>query len=376
MFNYMVINSFSLLILALIFINLQKNPVKMSFDNRIFLAMVLSTAAMLILDSLMVAANEQSGSLAALFIASVTFLYYIINPLPPFLWAVYALFHIDGDDERIKRMIPLLALPFAVNAIAAVISLFTDFTFTIDQNNIYHRGKFFIILAVCCFAYLVYTFYIVLRNKKFISKQNFTPMIFFALPPTFGGIFQMIYFGTNTLWPSVTFSVLFIYTNMQNLQIQTDYLTGLFNRRQFDKQLSYRIAHRSSKYLLAGLMIDLNDFKDINDIYGHNIGDMALEDTAAILKQSFKKEDFISRYGGDEFAVLLHIKTRDALDLAVAGLLGNFKRFNTLKKYPFDLSVSIGSGIFEDSANDSMEEFINKIDTRMYIEKKKLKLDD
>jgi diguanylate cyclase (GGDEF)-like protein len=90
------------------------------------------------------------------------------------------------------------------------------------------------------------------------------------------------------------------------LLAHTDEATGLYNKRRLFEQLNAEIA-RARRYgeILSCLMIDIDDFKRINDTYGHQTGDEALQQIGAILKQSLRITDFVARYGGEEFTVLL-----------------------------------------------------------------------
>lgn len=83
-----------------------------------------------------------------------------------------------------------------------------------------------------------------------------------------------------------------------------DHLTGLYNRRVFEAMLEVETRKRSSKPFSL-LLIDLDNFKLVNDTYGHGTGDQVLVAVARMLRLSFRKSDIVSRYGGEEFAVLL-----------------------------------------------------------------------
>ena len=85
-----------------------------------------------------------------------------------------------------------------------------------------------------------------------------------------------------------------------------DFLTGLFNRRYFDTNLS-RELRRAARYNkdFSILLVDLDDFKNLNDTHGHLVGDEVLKKFAALLKQMSRAEDIVCRYGGEEFVVLL-----------------------------------------------------------------------
>ncbi len=98
----------------------------------------------------------------------------------------------------------------------------------------------------------------------------------------------------------------------------TDSLTGVYNRKKLDDILADQFARfQRSRRPFAVLMLDLDNFKSINDNYGHVAGDAVLANVAAILKQSVRAVDFVARYGGEEFVVVLVETALDAaLDIA------------------------------------------------------------
>ena len=86
----------------------------------------------------------------------------------------------------------------------------------------------------------------------------------------------------------------------------TDGLTGLYNRKKLDEILADQFARfRRHRRPFALLMLDLDNFKSINDSYGHVAGDEVLKEVAAMLKQSVRTVDYVARYGGEEFVVVL-----------------------------------------------------------------------
>ena len=98
----------------------------------------------------------------------------------------------------------------------------------------------------------------------------------------------------------------------------TDYLTNLYNRRYFMQRGTeeFKRARRNNQPL-ALLMMDIDHFKKVNDTYGHEAGDMALQQVAATLKSSLREIDILGRMGGEEFAVLLpNIPLHEAAMLA------------------------------------------------------------
>lgn len=158
----------------------------------------------------------------------------------------------------------------------------------------------------------------------------------------------------------------------------TDELTKLLNRRGFltlaDKQL--KIADRIKKELFL-LYIDLDNLKWINDKLGHQMGDLALVETADVLNKMFRKADVIGRLGGDEFAVMLNKANRNDDDPLAKRLEKNIKICNAQEGRSYQLSLSYGLVRYNPHAPRSIDELISQADTSMYEckkEKKKLKL--
>lgn len=150
----------------------------------------------------------------------------------------------------------------------------------------------------------------------------------------------------------------------------TDHLTGLYNRRGFialaEQQL--KLSARSRKAMLL-YFADLDGMKQINDTWGHDEGDRALIDTAAILRETFRASDILARIGGDEFAVL----SIDATDIAPQSLVErleiNLHEFNCHKEHPYCLSMSIGVVSYDPAHPYSLDDLISRADEEMYTRK-------
>jgi diguanylate cyclase len=98
-------------------------------------------------------------------------------------------------------------------------------------------------------------------------------------------------------------------------EASTDTLTGLYNRSLLDKTLGRLLAlSERDKRPLSILMVDLNEFKEANDRYGHQFGDEVLRQAAQAMVRAIRKSDFIFRYGGDEFLLILPETTADGAE--------------------------------------------------------------
>lgn len=148
----------------------------------------------------------------------------------------------------------------------------------------------------------------------------------------------------------------------------TDMLTGLVNRPQFDTVLKSELSrqHRYERPLSL-IMLDIDYFKDINDCYGHDVGDQVLVQLARLLKNNLRQADCCARWGGEEFMLLA---PETSLDQAVR--LADKIRW-TIKTAPFPLkgSVSASFGAVECHPEESAKSVMKRVDNALYLAKEK-----
>jgi len=125
-----------------------------------------------------------------------------------------------------------------------------------------------------------------------------------------------------------------------------------------------------SDKILCGLLVDIDKFKHINDTYGHETGDTAIEDTANILSSSIRVNDFLARMGGDEFVIVLNVDQTVDIDNAVKRIKNNLDLFNSSGRRPYKLSLSIGKISLDNCENITSSEFLSILDEDMYKQKK------
>ncbi len=153
---------------------------------------------------------------------------------------------------------------------------------------------------------------------------------------------------------------------------EIDELTALHNRRTL-----YTTGKKRYKDCLSAsqnsccIFLDMDGLKIINDNYGHKDGDIAIQGLAGILKNSFREDDLVIRYGGDEFVVLMFNINEEAVQMALERIQNQLKDFNDTGKYPWRLSSSWGY-VFADATGNppTFEELIEESDARLYLAKK------
>lgn len=370
---YLELNGFALAVLFLIFLNVRHQKEKYLLEQKLFLALLLSNALILLLDSAMWLLDGKTGFFVREIYLLVTVVYYSLNPIISMIWSLYVDYLICRDEIRLRRMFAWMMVPVCVNAVLSFMSVLGNCLFYIDGNNVYHRGKLFYIMAAISYLYLIYTLLFIIAKQKQIKDKkkgyHAIPILAFAVPPFIGGILQTLFYGVSLIWVSMTISVFIIFINFQNYQLYTDHLTGLFNRRQLDNYLQERLQSSSGGNLIGGIMIDLDSFKEINDLYGHNAGDQALEYSARIFRNTFRRNDFIARYGGDEFIIIMELEDSGDLMRAIERLKENIRQFNLRAIVPYRIGLSMGYDLFDCRSGKSVNDFLKHIDGLMYRDK-------
>ena len=151
-----------------------------------------------------------------------------------------------------------------------------------------------------------------------------------------------------------------------------DSLTNLPNTRYFQTNLKHNAARaKRHKESLGVLFVDLDHFKPINDIQGHQVGDSVLQQVAALLLKSVREEDLLARVGGDEFVVMVYpAQNMTMLERAAERLLAVCRQPITVEEQTFQISASIGIAISSEGDFDA-QELVHVADKAMYQAKAK-----
>ena len=202
------------------------------------------------------------------------------------------------------------------------------------------------------------------------------------IPSRSGSALGMLYAGASPhkLSESVEIEALSMGARMATLAIDTrrlytdlvrrsefDLLTDIHNRFSLDKQLDTRIDEANRVAGIFGLIyIDLDKFKEVNDRYGHHIGDLYLQEVAARMKRQLRGRDILARLGGDEFAALLgRVRSRADIEEIVRRIERSFDDPFVVESYVLHGSASIGFALYpEDGTTKST--LLSAADTAMY----------
>ncbi len=151
----------------------------------------------------------------------------------------------------------------------------------------------------------------------------------------------------------------------------TDSLTGLANRRALELRLDSETSHshRSNSPLVI-VMLDLDNFKTINDTYGHQMGDEILRRLAVLMTARIRRQDMSARYGGEEFLLILPDTDIDGAVNLIEELMREFKAVTDSINLSKSLSVTFSSGIALFEPGESVDSFVYRSDQALYMAKR------
>ena len=278
-----------------------------------------------------------------------------------YCWCLFVEYHIHRNFKRIKKKSRILAVPLIIAIILIFINLLgTGIIFDISKENVYTRGPMNFILYIFVFVYYIESIYTVQKAKSDSILVEFFPIYFFIIPCMIGTMIQGFFFGISTIWLCVAIAFIIVYIEIQISISFIDDLSGLYNRKYMNHYLD-KLQNDKPKRAY-GFLMDINDFKTINDIYGHLKGDQAIIQFGKILQHSIDKDSVAIRMGGDEFVIFAILKSNEEALALKKRIEQNVRQFNTNSTEPFHLSFSIGIAKY----SGNIETFLSSMDDSMY----------
>jgi len=149
---------------------------------------------------------------------------------------------------------------------------------------------------------------------------------------------------------------------------RTDALTGLYNLRFMREAMTREIARADrNQSTLSVVFIDVDNFKDFNTQFGHVVGDRVLRDVAALLKKNFRAEDVVTRYGGDEFVVIMPDADTAQAGVAIERLAWWIGKWNVQEQRPYQIGATCGVATY--ATGMDMEHLLSVADKDLYTRK-------
>jgi diguanylate cyclase (GGDEF)-like protein len=354
-------------------------------DYRLFMLMLGATLLELVADAVTWAADGSTCTIGRAILLASSVIYYLGHPIAPMFYVFYAIHQVTDDSRRLRQYMPLVALPAAASTLLTLATPFTGYFFYLDEANVYHHGPYFLVFAMLTYAYMLFAFVFVIAiaRRRAIDGRTVLALLFFPLPPAIAGILQIRFYGLVLIWPATVLSLLVIFVNIQQRKLSIDYLTGAFNRRRLAEYAEARVREVkddngarprkgrrvAGSRIFSGFLADIDDFKLINDRFGHAAGDEALVATVRLIRSCLRTDDFLARYAGDEFIAILPFSSEEELESVVGRLRARFLDYSLPLDEHYRLSLSIGAAVFDPAIDMGVDQYIVRLDSLMYFEK-------
>ena len=361
-------NIFMVILLSLIAVHAFFKLNRKAHGYRLFLALIFLTILILILEILSVLLNSSNYSNFITAHKLIDTIGFTLTPLVPILTVLFVYKRTNKYKKISIKSIFLLSVPFVVNSIVSLGSFNFNWMFSITNENIYMRGPLWFVSPMTSYFYYIINLLFLYNVREELNREEVIVLSLLTIIPSSLSIFQLYYFVYLTIWNSVAIAVVINYVFIVHSQTKIDPLTRLGNRIAYEESLS--ILGRKSNIVLAVINIDLDDFKVINDVFGHHEGDKVLTVFARKLEDIFEGKGVSIRLGGDEFIVFVNENRREIVEKYIETLKNKIDAYNGASNMPYHIKFSYGMAIFNSTYN-SIQELIQHSDKLMYEEKNK-----
>ena len=302
-------------------------------------------------------------------VAGCTAITFVMLPSIGAEWHQYVRSVLTAEERAKMRHLDVLVTILAAFGIVVILmSPITSWVYYFDSTGMYYRGDLFIVPASAFFIILILVDSFLLFEARSLGRTTKAVLFAFPIPSIVGAVLAVAFPDVPWIPLGVTVSMVALFANIQNTGMGRDYLTGLYNRRKLEELMNERVERAQYGRGFAAIMMDVDNFKRINDTLGHSTGDIALAETARLLKRSVRSGDAVARFGGDEFFVLLDIDDIAELEDVVARI-GEEEKLFANEDHSYTLQLSKGYDVFDPGKFETVQAFEEHLDVLMYKNK-------
>lgn len=328
-------------------------------ESRILLLLIIATMLDCLIDPFIFEMDGKPGMLAYVVVFFGNSALYLYNLIVGTGVLVLIVRHINKKISAFQRMMVCILTVF--ETVLLVINIFTPIVFAVDANNVYSRLPFYYAYIIVAFYLLAYGLCVYLAGRRKDASLRYFPVWEFIIPIILGVTIQTVFYGLSS--QPVSFAIAFcsIVICLQKEYLYVDKLTGVYNRYELDRIFKHYKKSKREKF--AAIMLDMNNFKAINDDHSHKEGDEALRSMATLLVSVIGSDGNVIRFAGDEFVIVMGAYEDDVVEMTRERIEKALVEFNAKSGKPYYLSASVGGMIFD---TDDPDYVISRIDRLMY----------
>ena len=368
--HYINTSLITCLVIILICIDYIKKFNTNKFQKRLFMVILAAAFAATLADFLERSIAGTDGKAVTMFMYVLVIVFYTAQNIAYYLIIVFMNYFAKKNTAAAKKEIAVIAVFLTLYAVFVIATLSSRVFFYISSDNRFTPGEFYgVRLAISYLPMLLILVNAIMAHTYYTRAQVYM-LFFFGILTGGGAALDIIIKNSSITWPCFAAAMLSIYFFIIQRDTHIDSLTSIGNRAAFNDFI-HSLTHQASKQAYSIAMIDMNDFKSINDTYGHSAGDNALIEMAQIIKASIRSSDFAARYGGDEFVIAIRAhhdmqRLMERIECAVAAR-------NDTTALPYKLCISYGFDCYTTHSNQNLAEFLEHIDQLMYEHKAAIK---
>lgn len=363
----LVANGLGLGLMIVLMLSTNRRGKMVSLDGRLFNWMCRMCLALCVLETLSFWLDGRTFSGARELILGTNASLFMLNAIFSYTWSVYVDYKFYEDMQRLRKIYIFVALPAVLVCLLSLLNLAVPVFFWVNEENLYYRTPLVVITYVVTYCYLTYGAVLVFRNRHKTNRYLFMPVMTFLVPIYLGSLIQLCCYGLAMIWVCVAFGLTSLYINLQNEKVFLDTLTNLYNRSYLMHYMGYLARQTKKGTSVLGMMLDVNNFKYINDTYGHLAGDEVLREVGKILQSATEGCGAVVRYGGDEFVILLEGDNREMGEHVREEIAKGLARYNASGSAPCPISLSLGVSEFD---RLNVDKFFRDMDEKMYDDKR------
>jgi diguanylate cyclase (GGDEF)-like protein len=354
--------SFALLVILYVITKIKKDVI--SFSSTLFHWIIVANIIGLVAEVASWIFDEKPGFLNYFISYTSNLLVFLMAPIIVGLWASYLDYKLFSNKKRIHNRY-FYMFPALITLIILLFNIRFPLYFSIDpQTNVYESGGLLPLQYLFVYSVYVYIIILVILNRKHKDSTTIVGIMLFLLFPLVGSTIQLIYDDLLFTWSSLAISLMVVYIFMETTSGSLDYLTKLYTRKILEIYINSLIEDKKDFYVV---MIDLDRFKEVNDIFGHSIGDKVLIEFAKLIKDVERNYlMFSSRLGGDEFLIVLQHEVEEFPKKFVDEVNLKVNSHPYISKFKF-LSFSAGYIKYDHKMN--MDDLLLAVDQKMYEKK-------
>ena len=349
---------FVFLVILVLFVYLMMDKKMRRVDGHIFRGMVALAMALVIVDLVFELLVGSEGVFVRILLHTLLIFGYFLTIGLMLLGYFFVDFYLHHDTARLRRIYRVLAVPFIMNIVFALISIFTGFYYRFDSMNNYLRGPGYWIFFLIGLLYLVLTGYQIVNHRRRIRKTAYYSLFGFIMLILVASIIQSLMVGLLIFVPTIALALLMVFIFFQSEKQYLDHVTEVFNLEELGHYLSEHNQRKYEDASFAAMVVQFDAYQHVLTEHSYADADKAMTLLAKGLKDVLHPLDFIARMDADRFVVLMYVKPHRHLKHIKTDYDTVMKTIIRTANISFSFDYRVVSGLYNKRKHGKIEALI------------------